>query len=162
MRPGSIVVSGNKKRRSAHTETRRPGPEVIENERVLSTPAVRRKGRQFYRIFLYKLFPVYRLTSINRTYVISRVGFSTHACAVWPSGSAGGMGGTAGKKNVGSGLTVWPDASGVLALQWTKQADQEVCQSSEVWMGPDCTHWSVSVQSCEQFDGLNDCVTDYI
>ena len=28
MRPGSIVVSGNKKRRSAHTETRRPGPDV--------------------------------------------------------------------------------------------------------------------------------------
>ena len=29
MRPGSIVVSGDKKRRSAHTETRRPGPDVL-------------------------------------------------------------------------------------------------------------------------------------
>ena len=29
MRPGSVVVSGNKKRRSAHTETRHPGPDVF-------------------------------------------------------------------------------------------------------------------------------------
>ena len=29
MRHGSIVVSGSKKRRSAHTETRRPGPDVL-------------------------------------------------------------------------------------------------------------------------------------
>ena len=29
MRPGSIVVSGNKKRRSTYTETRRPGPDVL-------------------------------------------------------------------------------------------------------------------------------------
>ena len=29
MRPCSIVVSGNKKRRSAHTETRRPGPDIL-------------------------------------------------------------------------------------------------------------------------------------
>ena len=30
MRPGSTEVSGNKKRRSAHTETLRPGPDVSE------------------------------------------------------------------------------------------------------------------------------------
>ena len=57
MRPGSIVVSGKKKRRSAHTETRRPGLDVLGMNRVYSTQSVGRKGRQFYRIFLYKLFP---------------------------------------------------------------------------------------------------------
>ena len=60
MRPGSIVVSGNKKRRPAHTETRR-----FRNERVHSTPSVGRKGRQFYRIFLYKIFLFYRFMSIK-------------------------------------------------------------------------------------------------
>ena len=94
---------GNKKRRSTHTETRRPGRDVLKNERVHSTPSVGRKGRQFYRKFIFKSFPFYRYMSIKSNYAISRVGFPTNDCIVWPSGSAGGMGGTAGKKKKTSG-----------------------------------------------------------
>ena len=59
-----------------------PGPDVLKNERVHSTPSVGRKGRQFYRKFIFKSFPFYRNMSIKRKYAISRVGFPTNDCIV--------------------------------------------------------------------------------
>ena len=47
MRPGSIVVSGNKKRRSAHTETRRPGPDVLGMNAFIPRRPSKERGDNF-------------------------------------------------------------------------------------------------------------------
>ena len=83
MRPGSIEVSGKKKKKKKkkkqETTTRphrnpRSRTRRFRNDRVHSTPSVGRKGRQFSSIFLYKLFPFYRIMSVNSNYAISTVG----------------------------------------------------------------------------------------
>ena len=47
MQPCSIVVSGNKKRRSAHTETRRPGPDILGMNVFIPRRPSRERGDNF-------------------------------------------------------------------------------------------------------------------
>ena len=98
----------------------------FKNERVHSTPSVGRKGGQFCRIFLYKSFAFYRLMSINRIMQSQELDFLQMTVlsdrqvplAVWVAQPAktNKKKNKKKKKNVGSDLTVGPDASEVLAL----------------------------------------------
>ena len=76
IRPGSIVVSGNKKNDDPPTpKPDVPDPDVLGVNVFIPHRPSGERGRQFYRIFLYKLFPFHRLMSINSNYAISRVEF---------------------------------------------------------------------------------------
>ena len=115
MRPGSIVMSGNEKRRSTHTETRRPGPDFSGMNVLIPRRPSGERGDNFIGSF-YTSYSPFTASCLLRAIMQSQeldflqmtvLSDRQVPLIVWAAQPA---------KNVGSGLTVWPDASRVLAL----------------------------------------------
>ena len=109
---GSIVVSGNKKRRSANTETRRPGPDVLGmNVFIPCLPSGERGnnciGSSYtsYSPFTASCVLIAFMQSQELDFL--QITVLSDRRVHWRYGSH------SRQKNVGSGLTVWPDASRV-------------------------------------------------
>ena len=115
MRPSSTVVSGNKKRRSAHTwsKTRRPGPDVLGMNVFIPRRPSCEGGDNFiessytsYSPFTASGLLIAIMTSQELDFLQMPVLSDRQVpLAAWMAQPA---------KKVGSGLTVGPDASGVL------------------------------------------------
>ena len=114
MQPGSIVVSGNKKRRSAYTETRRPGPDILGMSVFIPCRPSGERGNNFIGSSYTSYSPFTAsclLTAIMQSQELDFLHMTVLSdrrvpLAVWVAQPA---------KNVGSCLIVGPDVGGDLA-----------------------------------------------
>ena len=114
MRPGSIVVSGNKKRRSAHTKTRRHGPDILGMNMFIPRRTSGERGDSSIGFSYTSCSPFTASCLLIVIMQSQELDFykSLYCLTIRLTWRYGWH---SRRKNVGSGLTVGPDASGVLA-----------------------------------------------